>query len=88
MYVLHNELRLGQSRCSVLSSVSTGGSAEFGFGDQVSNPTILWLPDDPTAGTKKGFPYPINYEAANDLALARIVRAISQQDLGLIDLAR
>ncbi len=37
----------------------------------------MWLPDDHTAGTKKGLPYPINYEADNDLALGRIVEAIS-----------
>ena len=45
--------------------------------NQVPNLTILWLPDDHTAGTAKGFPYPINYQADNDLALGRIVDAIS-----------
>ncbi|MBV8833985.1 MAG: hypothetical protein JO108_32695 [Acidobacteriaceae bacterium] len=45
--------------------------------NQVPNLTILWLPDDHTAGTKKGLPYPINYQADNDLALGRIVDAIS-----------
>jgi YVTN family beta-propeller protein len=45
--------------------------------NQVPNLTILWLPDDHTAGTKKGLPYPINYEADNDLALGRIVDAVS-----------
>jgi len=45
--------------------------------NQVPNLTILWLPDDHTAGTKKGMPYPINYEADNDLALGRVVDAIS-----------
>jgi YVTN family beta-propeller protein len=45
--------------------------------NEVPNLTILWLPDDHTAGTKKGLPYPINYEADNDLALGRIVEAIS-----------
>ncbi|HEY7303911.1 MAG TPA: hypothetical protein VH601_07355 [Bryobacteraceae bacterium] len=45
--------------------------------NQVPNLTILWLPDDHTAGTKKGFPYPINYQADNDLALGCIVEAIS-----------
>ena len=45
--------------------------------DEVPNFTILWLPDDHTAGTKKGMPYPINYQADNDLALGRIVEAIS-----------
>ena len=45
---------------------------------QVPNLNILWLPDDHTAGTKTGLPYPINYEADNDLALGRIVEAISR----------
>jgi len=45
--------------------------------NQVPNLTILWLPDDHTAGTKTGLPYPINYEADNDLALGRIVETIS-----------
>ncbi|MBV9181005.1 MAG: phosphoesterase, partial [Acidobacteria bacterium] len=48
---------------------------------QVPNLTILWLPDDHTAGTKKGMPYPINYEADNDLALGRIVEAISHSNV-------
>ena len=45
--------------------------------DQVPNLTILWLPNDHTAGTTKGQPYPINYQADNDLALGRMVEAIS-----------
>ena len=45
--------------------------------NQVPNLTILWLPDDHTAGTLKGHPYPINYQADNDLALGRMVDAIS-----------
>jgi YVTN family beta-propeller protein len=44
---------------------------------QVPNLTILWLPNDHTNGTSKGFPNPINYQADNDLALGRIVEAIS-----------
>jgi len=44
---------------------------------QVPNLTILWLPDDHTAGTSKGHPYPLNYQADNDLALGRMVEAIS-----------
>ena len=39
--------------------------------------TILWLPDDHTAGTYAGLPLPANYEADNDLALGRMVEAIS-----------
>jgi YVTN family beta-propeller protein len=45
--------------------------------NQVPNLTILWLPDDHTAGVSKGHPYPINYQADNDLALGRMVEAIS-----------
>jgi YVTN family beta-propeller protein len=45
--------------------------------NQVPNLTILWLPDDHTAGASKGHPYPINYQADNDLALGRMVEAIS-----------
>ena len=45
--------------------------------NQIPNLTILWLPDDHAAGTTKGQPYPINYQADNDLALGRMVEAIS-----------
>lgn len=45
--------------------------------NQVPNLTILWLPDDHTAGMSTGHPYPINYQADNDLALGRMVEAIS-----------
>lgn len=45
--------------------------------NQVPNLTILWLPDDHTAGAAKKLPYPINYQADNDLALGRMVDAIS-----------
>jgi YVTN family beta-propeller protein len=45
--------------------------------DRVPNLTILWLPNDHTAGTTKGQPYPVNYQADNDLALGRMVDAIS-----------
>ncbi|HEY0264008.1 MAG TPA: bifunctional YncE family protein/alkaline phosphatase family protein [Granulicella sp.] len=44
---------------------------------KVPNLTILWLPDDHTAGTKDGLPNPANYQADNDLALGRMVEAIS-----------
>ncbi len=43
----------------------------------VPNLTIIWLPDDHTAGTSDGLPLPINYQADNDLALGRMVEAIS-----------
>jgi YVTN family beta-propeller protein len=45
--------------------------------NQVPNLTILWLPDDHTAGTSNGHPLPINYQADNDLALGRMVDVIS-----------
>ena len=44
---------------------------------QVPNLTILWLPDDHTDGTSSGHPLPINYQADNDLALGRMIDAIS-----------
>jgi YVTN family beta-propeller protein len=49
--------------------------------NQVPNLTILWLPDDHTAGTTKGQPYPANYQADNDLALGRMVEAISHSKI-------
>jgi len=49
--------------------------------NQVPNLTILWIPDDHTAGTTKGQPYPINYQADNDLALGRVVEAISHSKI-------
>jgi len=48
---------------------------------QVPNLTILWLPNDHTAGTTKGQPFPINYQADNDLALGRLVEAISHSKI-------
>ena len=44
----------------------------------VPNLTIIWLPDDHTNGTTTGDPLPNNYEADNDLALGRMVSAISK----------
>ena len=49
--------------------------------NQVPNLTILWLPDDHTAGTTKGQPLPLNYQADNDLALGRMVDAISHSKI-------
>jgi YVTN family beta-propeller protein len=49
--------------------------------NQVPNLTILWLPDDHAAGTTKGQPLPINYQADNDLALGRMVEAISHSKI-------
>ncbi|WP_428392928.1 bifunctional YncE family protein/alkaline phosphatase family protein [Lichenicoccus sp.] len=44
---------------------------------KVPDLTVLWLPDDHTAGTSTGLPLPLNYQADNDLALGRMVDAIS-----------
>jgi len=46
--------------------------------NKVPNLTIIWLPDDHTNGTTTGTPLPINYQADNDLALGRMVEAISK----------
>jgi YVTN family beta-propeller protein len=43
----------------------------------VPNLTIIWLPDDHTSGFTTGFPVPTSAQADNDLALGRIVEAIS-----------
>src|SRR5262249_46771007 len=40
--------------------------------------TILWLPNDHTAGAKVGSPTPRAYVASNDLALGRIVEALTR----------
>ncbi len=44
---------------------------------QLPNLNLMWLPSDHTAGVKKGQPYPRAMVADNDLALGRIVDAIS-----------
>lgn len=46
--------------------------------DAVPNLTILWLPNDHTNGITDGTPLPINYQADSDLALGRMVDAISK----------
>ncbi|HMK87306.1 MAG TPA: bifunctional YncE family protein/alkaline phosphatase family protein [Steroidobacteraceae bacterium] len=43
--------------------------------------TILWLPDDHTSGFTSGFPVPQSAQADNDLALGRIVEAISHSSV-------
>jgi hypothetical protein len=39
--------------------------------------TIIWLPDDHTSGFSTGYPVPAAAQADNDLALGRIVQAIT-----------
>jgi YVTN family beta-propeller protein len=39
--------------------------------------TVIWLPDDHTSGFSTGFPIPQAAQADNDLALGRIVQAIT-----------
>lgn len=41
------------------------------------NLTVVYLPQDHTAGTTPGYPTPASYLADNDLALGRLVEAIS-----------
>ena len=43
----------------------------------LANLNLMWLPDDHTAGVGSGDPNPVAEVAANDLALGRIVEAIS-----------
>jgi hypothetical protein len=47
-------------------------------GDSLPALTILWLPNDHTAGASAGSPTPRAYVATNDLALGRIVEALSR----------
>lgn len=47
----------------------------------VPNLTIMWLPDDHTNGVTTGTPLPANYQADNDLALGRLVEAISHSSV-------
>jgi Phosphoesterase family len=44
---------------------------------QLANLTLIWLPDDHTAGVGTGDPYPVAEVADNDLALGRIIDTIS-----------
>ncbi len=50
-------------------------------GDSMPRLTILRLPNDHTAGAKAGAPTPRAYVADNDLALGRVVEAISHSPL-------
>jgi YVTN family beta-propeller protein len=47
-------------------------------GDSLPALTILWLPNDHTAGASAGSPTPRAYVASNDLALGRIVEALTR----------
>lgn len=46
-------------------------------GDSMPALSILWLPNDHTSGARTGMPTPRAYAADNDLALGRIVEAVS-----------
>jgi len=50
-------------------------------GNTVPNLTIIWLPDDHTSGFTAGLPVPASAQADNDLALGRIVEAISNSNV-------
>jgi YVTN family beta-propeller protein len=49
--------------------------------NSVPNFTIIWLPDDHTSGFTSGLPVPASAQADNDLALGRIVEAISHSNV-------
>jgi YVTN family beta-propeller protein len=49
--------------------------------NSVPNLTILWLPDDHTSGYTNNLPAPTSAQADNDLALGRIVEAISHSNV-------
>src|SRR5262249_15060168 len=46
-------------------------------GDSMPALSILWLPNDHTAGARRNMPTPRAYAADNDLALGRIVEALT-----------
>ncbi len=50
---------------------------ESGHGAELPQFTLMWLPDDHTAGTKPGMPTPSASVADNDLAVGRLVDAVS-----------
>jgi hypothetical protein len=50
-------------------------------GDSVPALTILWLPNDHTAGARATSPTPRAYVATNDLSLGRIVEAVSHSSV-------
>ena len=50
---------------------------QSGSGEQLPQFALLWLPNDHTAGTRPGSPAPKASVADNDLALGRIVEAVS-----------
>ena len=50
---------------------------ESGTGEQLPNFVLLRLPDDHTAGTRPGMPTPNASVADNDLAVGRVVEAVS-----------
>jgi YVTN family beta-propeller protein len=47
-------------------------------GDSMPGLTIMWLPNDHTAGARAAAPTPRAYVASNDLALGRIVEAVTR----------
>ena len=51
--------------------------AEFGEAGTMPEFTIVYLPDDHTCGGRVGWPSPRAYVADNDLALGRVVEALS-----------
>jgi len=50
---------------------------QFEAADNLPNLVILWLPNDHTSATKTNFPTPAAMAADNDLALGRVVEAVS-----------
>jgi DNA-binding beta-propeller fold protein YncE len=50
---------------------------ESGKGDELPQFVLMRLPNDHTAGTKPGFPTPAAMVAENDLAVGRLVEAVS-----------
>ncbi len=61
----------------VRASVFIASLKESENAGQLPNLTMMWLPNDHTSGTKSGSPTPAAQAADNDLALGKIIEAVS-----------
>jgi DNA-binding beta-propeller fold protein YncE len=59
------------------AKIFSGKLKQFEVNDNLPSLTIMWLPNDHTSGTKTNSPTPRAQVADNDLALGKIVEAVS-----------
>ena len=74
-------LEHGRSRTSLRVDVFLKELREFEQKGELPNLMIVFLPQDHTSGTTPGMPTPRAHVADNDLALGRVVEAISQEQV-------